>query len=238
MGLEAAWRAGHALNEDPDVLDTWEARSEELRLAIIDQFWDEEHQTFSAGVLGCYLFWPYPLLPLQDPRMQAEAHSVLDWCLSNLRKETTGGGYEPLGLWMLAEQAKGLGREITDRIEEAILLFAHEVRTEGTLHFGEAYVTADLDGDGTLEFEAHAAQPQIPIASMVYLTAVALYGPDPDGQTESEGMGSTGGCGACSLPGDEGASPSAGWGWLIIVILVVVYEQALRMACHGYPKGR
>ena len=223
MGLEAAYRAGEERGEDPGLLNTWKARSEELRQAILDNFWDDEHQWFGDSPITCYLFWPYPLLSLSDPRMQSQAAVILDWCLDNLHKETTGGGYEPLALWMLSEQVDGLGAWARDAIEEAITIFSHEVRTPGTLHFGEAYVTTDLNGDGILEFEAHAAQPQIPIASMVYLTAMALYGPERASTQDITESGSAGSCGACSLQTGKSNGMESFAEMLILLLCVGVF---------------
>jgi len=231
MGLEAAVRAGRSVGEDPAGIAEWQARSEELRQAIIEQFWDEGKRLFVEGPLGCYLFWPYPLLPLDDARMRDQARATLGWALENLHKETPGGGYEPLSLWMMSEQAGALDEWARESIEEALTIFVHEVATKGTLHFGEAYVTADLDGDGTLEFEAHAAQPQIPIASMVYTTAMALYGSPSPAAGDPVSTGSGVGCGACSHPGGHG--PAAGMGAAIPLLLMTVFY----LCAHAWLSG-
>lgn len=232
IGLLAAREAGLEAGEDPEVLRAWKERSEELSRAIAAVFWDEDRQRFMDGPLGGYLIWPYPLLPLEDPRMQAQARATLRWCLENLHKKTHGGGYEPLALWMLAEQVDGLGTWARRQIEEALLILAREVRTPGTLHFGEAYVTADLDGDGDLEFEAHAAQPQIPIASMVYMAAMALYGPgSPEGGREPPTPPDVGGCGACvHVRGDGGGHAAILANLCPLVVLLLVWL-ALRRKC-------
>lgn len=229
MGLEAAWWAGEAAGEDPDRVAAWRARSRELGEAIVARFWNSELQQFDDGPLACYLFWPYPLLQLDDVRMRSQAASLLKWSLDNLHKRTTGGGYEPLVLWMPAEQAERLGESTRGDIVEALTVFSHEVHTKGTYHFGEAYVTADLDGDGTLEFEAHAAQPQVPIGAMVYLTATALYGSRgdrPEIRGGEAGTAGVSGCGACGARGTRaGCTPTEG---IVCACMLMLFLRGVR----------
>ncbi len=199
MALEASWRAGETVGEDRSKILAWKARSEELKHALISAFWIPEKNMFEGGLITCYLFWPFPLLDLDDYRMKAQARVLIDMIMRTLHKETAGGGYEPLALWMLSEQVDHLGTQVKDQIEEALTILSHEVCTPGTLHYGEAFITVDLDGDGTKEFEPHAAQPQVPIAAMMFSTAMALYGSDISGRDGMRSSAVDNGCGGCSV---------------------------------------
>ena len=170
LTLRCGIEAGNQLGEAPDKIEQWEARKEELTEAIFNFYFDPERQLFLADpYVLAYMIFPVGFLPLEDKRMQLIADELYAWLESIMNGRTAGGSY--LGLISIAlAKAWENNPEKLKRMEGILEFLAYELPTQGTLHYGECFVTL-LD-----RFECRTGIPHPMTAALTYTTAAYTFG--------------------------------------------------------------
>ena len=202
MALSAALEAGREVGARGDLVEAWNNRRDELKEAIIKEFWREAGH-FDGGTRhprrpGSWLIWPARLLPYEDPRMADHARYLFDLVEPNLRKETAGSLYDSEAIMALAHIWKRSTEEM-EKIIWALDVLTKELPTEGTNHYSEAY-SIEYDGEEKV-FVNRNAIPHIWSASLIYLASMAAA--EAEG---GAGEGDESRCG-CMLVNREGGGP-------------------------------
>ena len=194
-GLRAAIEAGTEMGESEERLNRWRARLEELREAIIREFWDEERGTFRQGGFGAvYALFPEPFFPEGDPRNESHARALWEDLEPHVKKEVEWGAYSWMNLIALIPLWKDDPAK-RPLLEEALRVMLTELPTRDTHHYGEGYAIVDT-GQGR-EFENHVAMPHLGAHAQNFIAAMLFYGPaqpEEDGESDEEG-GDGEGCG-------------------------------------------
>lgn len=227
LGLDSAVRIARYLGHGEQA-DRWLERLRELRSAI-DREILVEGKGYAGTVTGqkrgagggpmSWTLWPVELRSHDDPRMKQTAESVVADFGAFFAKKTAGGAYHAKATLALAmhytdhrvRDSAGL-----ERIKRWIDLLVKELPTEGTYHFGEAYLYADLDKDGVKRFHNRVAIPHVWEATLVYLSLMAAYSPKrmrPAHIAQLEPDAS--GCSAAGAGGDEQPAETAGGALLL-----------------------
>lgn len=203
MALSAALEAGREVGARGDLVEAWNNRRDELKEAIIREFWRAEGH-FDGGTRhprrpGSWLIWPARLLPYEDPRMAEHARYLFELVEPNLSKETAGSLYDSEAIMALAHiwkrDAAGM-----EKVRWALEVLTRELPTEGTNHYSEAY-SIEYDGEEKV-FVNRNAIPHIWSASLIYLGAMAAAEAD-----EGAGSGGESRCG-CMLVNRKGGGLS------------------------------
>ena len=231
LALDAAIQAGTVCGENPDVIDRWQARLDELTCAIEENYWNEEGGYFRHAGPSSYLLWP-ARYPLEPECLASHGRHLFERMVPILTKEARAGSYHPKFTLALAKRGWDTGEPGRD-LEWAIRTFNRDVPVQETRHYGEGYLIIDKDGDGVKEYDNRVAIPHLWEGTLNYLSAMAYYGarpPEGGGEAEpTESAPSEGRCG-CSVRRGEG--PGAGPGSvgtnLVLVLLPVGLVWRLR----------
>ncbi|MFO8055677.1 MAG: hypothetical protein R6V10_00080 [bacterium] len=181
IGLRAAARAAHALDR-PEHKKKWLARSEEIKKAMLDLFYDPACKRFvrdpdKRG--GCddrvrlskaagLILWPAGMLDDNDPRAEHAADQLWEALSRSFDGEREMGYYEVYGLLCLAHYWKDRPEKL-ERLKRG-LEWSSRVPTTDTGHFGEVWIT--IDG----KVEAGEGQPHIWHHALFYLASLETYG--------------------------------------------------------------
>ncbi|MGL4599712.1 MAG: hypothetical protein ACRCYO_19455, partial [Bacteroidia bacterium] len=81
VGLKSAIAAAKLLNENPDDVQRWTKRREELEPAILKYFWKEKTNQFESSVYGNFgprgvILWPAMYFPASDSRADGHAQAI------------------------------------------------------------------------------------------------------------------------------------------------------------------
>ncbi|MBI2058800.1 MAG: hypothetical protein HYT87_03435 [Nitrospirae bacterium] len=186
-GLKAAVRVAPIMGEDAARLASWQNRVTELEQAIAREFYKTDGGHFGGGTgAGAWLIWPTEFLPFDDPRMRSHSDYVFNEMLPFFQKKGDGAylGKATAALALLWKDDAERGA----KLEPVIRTLLTEVPTPDTEHYGEVFVVRDVDGNGSLDYEMHVAQPHVWEATLSYLTAAFFYGlvpGKPQGHAES-----------------------------------------------------
>jgi len=232
MALSSAIQAGSVCGESQEVIDRWIDRLEELSCAIDANFWDEERGRYRHGHAGAYLLWPANY-PLEADRLDSQSRYLFETMVPTLTKEAQGSSYAPKVTLALAKRGWDTGEPGRD-LDWAIRIFNRDLPTTDTRHYGEGVVIADIDGDGTKDYDNRVAIPHLWEATLNFLSAAAFYGTrEPEGAGEEEALEHGDHCG-CSVVGagglrsaeepeeSRGQGPGAMGANLVLVLLPVV----------------
>ena len=180
MGLDATIKAAEVLHKDRLFRSfCWRMRADELKQALVDNFWDEEAQNFGGGFHGSWVIWPGDLFPGDDPFTLGHARHLRSMLESHMNMEGDGGGYEGCGILALASIYRD-DPEVMDFLRQAVSWLAHEVATPGTGHFGEFFFMVDWDGDGRKEYVNHSAIPHAWNHALFVISALEVFGTAAD----------------------------------------------------------
>lgn len=174
LALRAGIEAATELGRDPALIAAWTARRAELGAAILEHLWTPEagfDKRQGPGPVG-WLAWPVAFLPVDDPRMRAEADYLANTLERRLAGDAGGGAYEQKQLMALVSLV-GHDPAWRPRLEAAYRIFVDRMPTPGTLHFGETYVTRP--GAGGLEYENRTSIPHVWAAALVYLSSWLVH---------------------------------------------------------------
>lgn len=174
LGLDAAIGAGEICGENPEKLEAWKKRKQDLMGAIEAHYWIPEEGHYDGVGPGSYLLWP-ARYPLEGDRLDSHARYLFSHIKKHLNKETLTTAYIVKAVLALAQSGWDTG-DPDFNLEWAIDVLLKEVPTS-TRHYGEGFFTVDIDGDGRLEFSNRVAIPHLWEASLAYLTAMAYFGP-------------------------------------------------------------
>jgi len=173
LALDAAIRAGTLCGESPAKLEAWQARKQELSEAVETHFWDPVEGHYMGTGPGSYLIWP-ARYPLEGERLESHCQYLFSEVKKHLNKEERFTAYVAKAVLALAY----LGWDTGDpdfNLGWAVEVLLKEVPTP-LGHYGEGFVTVDLDNDGELEFSNRVAIPHLWEASLAYLSAMAYFG--------------------------------------------------------------
>jgi len=173
LALEAAVQAGAFCRESQDKLAAWQARLRQLTEAVETHFWNSEERHYEGLGPGSYLLWParYPVPP---ERFASHARYLFSEVKSHLNREARVTAYIAKAVLGLAKAGWDSGDPHHD-LGWAVEVLLKEVPTP-LGHYGEAFLTVDLDGDGSLDFSNRAAIPHLWEASLAYLAAMEHFG--------------------------------------------------------------
>ena len=178
-GLVSAAQAARALAGHEAQAAKWEARAAEVKAGIAT-FFDAsaDHFTNEGWRGGEWVIFPAMLLPLDDPRVAAQARYIRDVkVLPNLSMQTPGFAYLTESLLAMAVAA----REDPARMDELktwMGTLLDTLPTKGTGHLGEVTLTGDFDGDGTKEFVNVTSIPHVWEATTLALALIATFHPE------------------------------------------------------------
>jgi GH15 family glucan-1,4-alpha-glucosidase len=175
MGLEATIKAAGVLKKDALARKGWRRRADELKQAIVDNFWDEEGQTFGGDFHGSWVIWPANLFSPDDPRTVGHARYLKDMLVSRMNLEGDSGGYEGLGIIALSRLWKGDSGKMAF-LKSAVAWLARDVATPGTGHFGEFYFMVDWNGDGRKEYVNYSAIPHGWNHALFVISSLEVFG--------------------------------------------------------------
>jgi len=182
LGLNYAAMAARAMGDDESAA-RWEARSSELKSAILDLHWDPacggrfvdraEHRgdcrIEPSSINAALLLWPCRVLEPGSPKAEAAAEQAWESVAKSFNGERDHGSYEPYTLLCLAKYWEGRPDKL-ELIKKGLAWCARTPVTE-TGHFGEVWVTVDgkiSPGEG---------QPHLWHHSLFYLASLAAFGP-------------------------------------------------------------
>lgn len=182
MALVSAVAAGIEIGENPEKTEQWAERAEELRLAAMEHFWNEENNHFDGPYSGrTWALWPGRLLEPGSDFANGQAAQIEQGLVELLNWEKDQSAYDGKGFLSLAhyyretDNSEGLAR-----VQEYIKEFIHHVPMEGTLHMGEVYAFVDNDDDGVKESVVHkVSQPHIWEASLNFAASMVAFGTVP-----------------------------------------------------------
>ncbi len=189
--LSNAARAARALGGPEETLSAlaWEARAWELKQAVLEHLYDEQSGRFLEGLEqsmnpemakagpSAWLVWPARMVPWDDPRVVGQLRAILAQALDQLDPAHGGGAYLTK---VLIAAALALP-DAADRqdVEAGLLAMVNLVATPDTAILGETFVAVDTDGDGVTDaFSTRVSNPHLWAATLVYLTAMAMYNPE------------------------------------------------------------
>lgn len=181
--LDIAARAARLIGEDADA-GAWEARAEELRDAILAEFWvsseegfnAEESETPNPGSTGlgpkAWMVWPTHTLPWDDARVDVQLAIDIEQIRPIIELETEGGAYFLKNMVTLA-LARGNDPEIGPDVQDLLVKIAdHATATD---HFGEVMVVVDEAGEKRAS--QRVSTPHLWEGTLFYLTALAAEDP-------------------------------------------------------------
>ena len=217
LALDAAIGAGEICGESPEKLESWINRKQDLMEAVEAHFWVSEKGHYDGVGPGSYLLWP-ARYPVEEEKFESHARYLFSEIKKHLNKETRVTVYIAKAVLALAHHGWDTG-DPDFNLGWAIDVFLKDVPTP-TRHYGEAFLTTDIDGDGQLEFSNRVAIPHLWEASLAYLSAMAYFGAsEPDGKTQTEDNGSCG----CSQVGGSGSRGLYGFVHLNLLVLLVPF---------------
>jgi MYXO-CTERM domain-containing protein len=123
-----------------------------------------------------WLVWPMPLLPLDDPRIEAQVRGDLALIAPTVRLENDGGAYVLKNTVAAAIALDAIDDPALRAELEALLAETASHATPGTRHFGEVMVA--VEEDGARVASQRVASPHLWEGTLFYLTALALEDPD------------------------------------------------------------
>ncbi len=217
-GLVSSARAARALTGHDAQAAQWEARADELKAAMLT-YWDAAagHFTNEGWRGGEWVVFPGLVLPLEDPRVAAQAQYVRDVkVVPNLLKQTPGFAYLPESMMAIAVAARSDPARLRE-LESWIGTLLQTLPTKGTGHLGEVALTGDFDSDGTKEFVNVTSIPHVWEATTLALALVATYHPEALDGVLPPGRVVPPSGGGCSATGAASATPAA----LLPVILAI-----------------
>jgi MYXO-CTERM domain-containing protein len=188
--IELASRAARLLGEDADAA-RWEARTRELRGAILEHLYDPDAGRFIMGETArgpfaasgltptgptAWAVWPMTVLPLDDPRTWQQVDYDMGIVAPMIDLEEEGGLYfmkntnaAAIALLGLDGEAFAAQRAELERLVRKLATHA----TAGTHHFGEVMVVVE-DESGARRPEQRTATPHLWEGTLFYLSAMAL----------------------------------------------------------------
>ena len=173
LGLESAVSAAGKAGEDPAVISRWSGRADELRDAIIRNFYNPQTGFTGPRDVRAWVIWPVEFWPADDIRMTALGDQLFSEIEPILKKETEGGSYVAKVTLALARLWAG-DRKKLSRLDWANGVILNEIPTRMTRHYGESYVTVK-GSDGKPYFDDRVSIPHVWEASLAYLSALKLY---------------------------------------------------------------
>ncbi len=228
MGMQAATRLAAAQGQAADEA-AWSARAGEIKAAILAHLVDDAGFLVGGSGERGWALWPAGLFDGGDPRIDREADVLLDGLTALATGETAGSAYDAKETDALAVVLRGDPARL-GRLDSIVTVLLDDVPT-ATGHYGEAYVT--IDGGVTPPvFEDVTAIPHVWEASINYLSAILLYGPQPPAAASPEETVPERGCGGCAAPG---AAPLGAL--LLSSMLLRRGRRTARRAQRGPPAG-
>ena len=178
-GLVSAAQAARALGGHDAQAATWEARAAEVKAAIAT-FFDASanHFTNEGWRGGEWVIFPAMLLPLDDPRVAAQAQYIRNVkVLPNLAMQTQGFAYLTESILAMAVAAREDPARMAE-LKDWMGTLLDTLPTKGTGHLGEVTLTGDFDGDGKKEFVNVTSIPHVWEATTLALALIATYHPE------------------------------------------------------------
>jgi len=192
-GLEATVAAGLEMGEDPERLEDWIRRADEIRDAIHEKFWDDEQCSFGGGFGGAYMLWPGGMLEHGDPLLDSHAEWLWENIEDHFSKQIPWGSYAQMPLASLGFYWRDRP-EKAGQLQWASTVFMTELPTPGTRHYGEGYFMVETE-EGKV-YENHVAIPHVGAASQNLIAAMHVFGiaeprgddddSAPDGDSDDE----------------------------------------------------
>ena len=181
LGLKYAAKLAEARGE-PEAKARWEKRAQELKQAILENFWDPQCHQFvgriedkgkcTVGPLGLdagLLLWPGEILDPDDPRAEQAAEQVWQALSPSFEGKRQWGMYEPYGLLILAKFWKDRPEKL-ELVKQGLKWEATVPSTPDTRILGEVWL--NLGG----QIVPGEAQPQLWHHALFYLAALEAFG--------------------------------------------------------------
>ena len=180
--LVSAIEAGRAIGEDPDRIQGWSDRADELRDAAFDHFWSDKEGRFTGSFCGeCWSIFPSGMLAPGDPMADAQIDRLLTWSQAVLTEDRDLLSYNSKAFVSLAWYYRQTGNEqgLKD-VQDIMRQYLHWIPTEGTLHLGEVSILYDLDQDGFRETPVNeVGTPHVWRQALNYTASVLAFGGAP-----------------------------------------------------------
>jgi len=182
--LSLAARAAKLIGKEEEY-ERWGRRADELREAILTEFWLDDERRFETDALAswnpgsaasgptAWLVWPHTLLPLDDERVQAQLDYDFEAITPALTLEAEGGAYYMKNTVSLA---LAWSRDPAKRERLANTLEQLAAQATNTGHFGETMQVIDLEGQRVARQQV--STPHLWEGTLYYLTAMALESPE------------------------------------------------------------
>jgi hypothetical protein len=188
-GLVSAARAARQLGHVA-AGERYEARAYELKRAVEIHLYDPESGLFKEGLEQAmnpemakagpsgWMVWPAWMFDSADPRVVRQIQTNLETSLARLDPVDGGGAYLTK-LLIAAALSQRDDAEVWADVERALQAMVNRVVTPDTHVLGEVFVPVDTDGDGVNDaFSTRVSNPHLWAATLIYLTAMALYDPE------------------------------------------------------------
>lgn len=175
LGLGAAVKAGRALGTETSKANaaSWQARREELKAAIEDNFFDTGCSCYTTDhEIGGTLLWPVALEPYGSRIADAQAETNWNYLRRVLAGRVVSGTNESRTLLGNAYAWQGRARKM-DLVKKGLTWVATVATTDATGILGEAWMRYPSESSPV---QTMVGQPHVWGQAMFYLAAVKAYG--------------------------------------------------------------
>lgn len=225
LGIESGIQAARYMGDGTDE-QSWQARADELKGAILANFYTPATQYTNNTGAASWAIWPASFLtsdttaflPYTSPTMLDQGAHILSKITPDLTYQTPLFSYDGKSTVALALLYRNDPQDLAV-LDPLIYSLLHNVPTRDTQHMGESYVVM-LDTSGNPYYDDRVAQPHVWEQTLSYLTVMARYNPQdfypPVNLAGPESCPSSAGC-SCST------SPGGGSGDAVFLILAGVF---------------
>lgn len=187
--LKAAADAGTEIGDDPERVQIWADRRDELLQAAFDHMWDPVDGRFTTNLSGeAWAVFPAEMLDIDDPRLASQVEYLLGWSWDEVSREKQKLSYSAKAYLSVAWYCRQVEDEdCLDEIQEIIRDNITWLVTKGTLHFGEVSLLYDNDYDGLFETpQNEVAIPHVWRQSLNYIASIYAFGGVPLPQMDDD----------------------------------------------------
>ncbi|MGC8756093.1 MAG: hypothetical protein ACP5QW_06195 [bacterium] len=225
LGIESGIHAARYLNKT-EYIASWQARADQLKQAIIANFYTASASYTSNIGAASWTIWPAEFLPYTSTIMQNQSSYLL-------QQITPALTYQIPVIFYIGKTTLALATMFQNDTAELNLLdplihdLLYNLPTQDTQHMGEVAVVM-YDANGNPYYQNEVAIPHVWEQSLSYLTLMARYNPqdfEPPYMLENpESCPSSSGC-ACST--DNNRSDLISLILSVIIVLVFLYIMKL-----------
>ena len=230
LGIQSGISAAKYMNQT-EYIAQWQARADQLKQAIIANFYTSTAQYTSNIGAASWTIWPAEFLPYTSTVMQEQASYLLQQIAPALTYQVPVISYTGKATVALADMFQ-VDKPEFNLLDPLIQDLLYNLPTHDTQHMGEVAVVM-YDAEGKPYFQNEVAIPHVWEQTLSYLTLMARYNPQdfnpPYHLVNPESCSSSAGCTCNTADSSAGFAGDAIFAIPIILIFLFIKK-------HGFNK--